>query len=88
MQRFSWNEWKSATLDALSIALNQYLVELNCAKKNPINVEDVYCTAALVGERVKVKDIFQVSSVEALNLCYVQCLSNQSLIAESWSKTD
>lgn len=44
---------KSATLDALSIALNQYLVELNCAKKNPINVEDVYCTAALVGERVK-----------------------------------
>ena len=44
---------KSATLDALSIALNQYLVELNCAKKNPINVEDVYCTAALVGERVE-----------------------------------
>ena len=44
---------KSATLDALSIALNQYLVELNCAKKNPINVEDVYCTAALVGEQVK-----------------------------------
>lgn len=52
---------KSTTLNALSIALNQYLVELNCAKKNPINVEDVYCTAALVGERVESKRHFPSS---------------------------